>query len=452
MKLPSMTLRSGRPERASPAPTGTLWGRYGADALALAEAVDLDVGELADIALNAPPFALSPGRGSCNWFLQDVGTVTVGGLMTAFRIADQLKASKGVHQRFLICGRSDLKAVASKVLKGFPGLAGSEFIALDTPEKLAAIPPADIGVATLWTTAYVLASVTNCGRKMYLIQDFEPLFYPAGSTSAQAELSYRFGFEAICNTEPLRVLYQDRYNGEAVAFTPQVDRQVFHPGPTEQRWPRARVFFYARPDNPRNAFELSAAALKRLKHRLGSSVEILCAGAEFDPKPYGLEGVVEPLGWLPYEQTGDLYRTCHVGLSSMLTPHPSYLPFELMACGALVVALNNEANDWLLEDGVTCLLAEATASDLAAKLFRAVTAWDELAPIRANAALNVSRLAGRGWSAELADVITFMTRPAVKTGVSARQSVRGAPAPKRGVTGLGRPAPRGTAAVQPQQA
>ena len=311
------------------------------------------------------------------------------------------------------------------MLAAFPNLRGSEFLALDTPEKLAAIPPADIGVATLWTTAYVLARVTNCARKMYLIQDFEPLFYPAGSTSAQAELSYRFGFEAICNTEPLRALYQDRYDGEAVAFTPQVDRQVFHPGPTERRWPRARVFFYARPDNPRNAFELSAAALKRLKHRLGSSVEILCAGAEFDPKAHGLEGVVEPLGWLPYEQTGELYRTCHVGLSSMLTPHPSYLPFELMACGALVVALRNEANDWLLEDGVTCLRAEATASDLAAKLFKAVTTWDELAPIRANASRTVSRLAGRGWSAELAEVVAFMTRPEADAAMAQAKSGRG---------------------------
>ena len=81
------------------------------------------------------------------------------------------------------CGRADLADIAGRVLAAFPGLKGSEFIALDSPAKLAAIPPADIGVATLWTTAYVLARVSNCARKMYLIQDFEPLFYPAGSTS-----------------------------------------------------------------------------------------------------------------------------------------------------------------------------------------------------------------------------------------------------------------------------
>jgi O-antigen biosynthesis protein len=401
-----------RPERAVAAAAPSLWGRYGADALALAEAVDLDLSELESLKRRQPPFAPKPGHVSCNWYFQEVGAVAVGGLMTAFRIADQLKAVRGVHQRFLICGAADLQAVAARVLDAFPGLRGSEFIALDSAEKLAAIPAADIGVATLWTTAYVLARVTNCARKMYLIQDFEPLFYPAGSTSAQAELTYRFGFEAICNTEPLRAIYEDRYGGRAIAFTPQLDRQVFHPPADDRRWPRARVFFYARPENPRNAFELSAAALKRLKHRLGASVEILCAGADFDPAAFGLDGVVEPLGWLPYAQTGELYRTCHVGLSSMLTPHPSYLPLELMACGALVVALRNDANTWLLEDGATCLTAEATASDLAAKLFRAVTAWEDLAAVRANAARTVTRLAGRGWAAELASVVGFMLRPA----------------------------------------
>jgi hypothetical protein len=82
-----------------------------------------------------------------------------------------------------------------------------------------------------------------------------------------------------------------------------------------------------------------------------------------------------------------------------------------MACGSLVVALRNEANTWLLKDRVTCLTAEASAVSLAGQLFKAVTAWDETAPIRANAARTVERLSGRGWSAELAHVIDYMSRP-----------------------------------------
>ncbi len=387
-----------------------LWAGYASDALQLAEAVDLDLEVASRTCAASPPFVWRPGRMSCNWFFQEVGAVKVGGLMTAFRIAAQLR-TKGVHQRFLICGPADLKDVSRRVIGAFPELDGAEFITLDSEAKLKNVPAADIGVATLWTTAFVLAAAPACARRMYLIQDLEPLFYPAGSTSAQAELSYRLGFEAIANTAPLGQLYRDRYGGPVVSFTPQIDRRVFYPG-SGARWPRARVFFYARPGNPRNAFELGAAALKRLKARFGSSVEILCAGAEFDPAQYGLKGVVEPLGWLPYEQTGELYRTCHVGLASMVTPHPSYLPFELMACGATVVALRNDTNGWLLEDGQTALIAEPTATSLADRLFTAVAGWSDQEPLRARAAQRVELLCGRGWAAELAPVVDYMIRPA----------------------------------------
>jgi hypothetical protein len=44
---------------------------------------------------------------------------------------------------------------------------------------------------------------------------------------------------------------------------------------------------------------------------------------------------VENLGLLDYRQTADLYRTCHAGAVLMLTRHPSYIPLELMASGAL---------------------------------------------------------------------------------------------------------------------
>lgn len=416
-----LSLRPGLKRRDS---SGGPWDGYVRDALALAEAVDLDLEAVEAIARAAPPFVWRPGRMSCNWFFQEIGAVSVGGLMTALRLAAQLRSSRGVHQRFLICGPADLREVSKRVVAAFPDLDGSEFIALDSVEKLARIPPADIGVATLWTTAYVLAAAPACARKMYLVQDFEPLFYPAGSTSAQAELTYRLGFDAIANTPPLGALYRERYAGDAVSFTPQIDRKVFHPGPATERWPRARVFFYARPGNPRNAFELGAAAMKRLKARLGSSVEILCAGAAFDPAVYGLDGVVEPLGWLPYEKTGELYRTCHVGLACMTTPHPSYLPFELMACGATVVALRNDANRWLLEDGETALIAEATATSLADRLFDAVTGWTEHAALRERAAQRVERLCGKGWGAELAGVVDYMTRPAQAERASTAKPAR----------------------------
>jgi O-antigen biosynthesis protein len=147
--------------------------------------------------------------------------------------------------------------------------------------------------------------------------------------------------------------------------------------------------------------------LRRLKERLGSQVEVICAGAEWRPEDYGLGGLVTAVGMLPYDQTGDLYRSCHVGLAMMMTKHPSYLPFEMMACGTLVVCNRNPANAWLLRDGENCLLAEPSASCLATTLERALLNHDAMLPIRTRGS-ELIREAHGDWAAALGRVADFM--------------------------------------------
>ena len=94
-------------------------------------------------------------------------------------------------------------------------------------------------------------------------------------------------------------------------------------------------------------------------------VRIVTAGAEWTPRQFGLDGVVHNLGLLGYHSTGALYRSCTAGVALMMTCHPSYLPFELMACGALVITNSNPYNSWLLKDRENCLLAETSPTALA---------------------------------------------------------------------------------------
>ena len=281
---------------------------------------------------------------------------------------------------------------------------------LDSAAAIEAIPPSDYSVATLWTTAYVLLKVTNTGYKFYMIQDYEPLFYPAGSTFAQAELSYRFGFYGIANTQSLCDIYEQEYAGRAVVLTPNVDITIFHPEGDLPTNGKLRLFYYARPGMPRNCFELAVAALKLVKQRLGERVEIICAGQAWKPSDYGLDGLVNMIGMLPYAETGDLYRSCHVGLAMMMTRHPSYLPFELMACGTLVVSNHNQANAWFLKDRENCLLSEPTASCLAETLIEALERYDEYEPIRRRAAEYI-RSSHSDWDAAMHEVAAFMHQP-----------------------------------------
>jgi glycosyltransferase involved in cell wall biosynthesis len=345
----------------------------------------------------------------CNWYLPPFDNPFYGGVMTILRLADSLHREHGIQQRFLICGGSDASEIRFHLSRSFPSLSHAEVKVLATPEAIRHVPPSDYSIATLWTTAYVLLGVQNTGYKFYLIQDYEPAFYPAGSTYAQAELTYRFGFYGICNTQTLKEMYEREYGGCSVVLEPSIDTNVFHPGHERQSSPK-RLFYYARPGTPRNGFELAAAALAQVKQKYGAAVDIVCAGAVWKPGEYGLRGLVRTVGLLAYPATADLYRSCHVGCVMMMTKHPSYLPFELMACGATVVANFNEANAWLLKDGENCLLSPPSASCLASTLLYALDHHDDLASVRQKAAEHV--LHGLdSWEESMGKVAKFIFNP-----------------------------------------
>lgn len=384
-------------------------GTYGHDAMVLANAVDCRIVDLERPQQCPQLLNADPTQRWCNWYIAPFTHPFFGGVMTILRIAAYLQESGKIHQRFLICGGASRAQIAELIAKPFPVLREAEVIVLDSRRAIAEIPSADYSIATLWTTAYFVLKVRNTAYKFYLIQDFEPLFYPAGSTYAQAELTYRFGFYGIANTQEIKRIYETQYSGLAYALIPQIDPTVFYPPVQPPAKSPKRIFCYMRPDTPRNGFELASTAFSRLKKEYGSAIDIVCAGAQWNPEHYGLESILTNLGLLPYEQTGELYRSCHIGLTMMMTKHPSYLPLELMACGCLVVANDNRANAWLLKGGTNCLLSPPSASAIAETLGRAVADYDKLAFLRENARLDV--LAHSSWDTELAGVLAFLNHP-----------------------------------------
>lgn len=403
-------VRALRGERVTPA-NASIWTGYTSDALALAQIIDLDLDSLSRQQQHPERVAKDSGQRVCAWYLPYFDNPFYGGVMTILRLAESLRSRYGMKQQFLICGQADAGEMQESLGKAFSGLAGSEVIVLDSREKIQNIPPSDYSVATLWTTAYVLVGVQNTGLKFYMIQDFEPAFYPAGSTYAQAEFTYSFGFLGICNTKTLKEIYERQYGGSAVLLQPNVDPTVFHPDPAARNdhAPVKRLFYYARPGTPRNAFELAAAALRKVKARMGDGVQIICAGTGWEPADFDLVGVVESVGLLPYRETGNLYRSCHAGFVMMMTKHPSYLPFELMACGTTVVTNYNEANTWLLRDGSNCLLSPPTANCLAETLVYALENHSELAPMREIASDEMQHMSN--WDESLSRVAEFMEAP-----------------------------------------
>lgn len=392
--------------------TQSTWAGYTRDALQLANIIDCTPAQMQQQQQNPERIVANLEDRICNWYLPQFDNPFYGGVMTILRLSEYLLRTHGIKQRILICGAANKSDVEGNLIRAFPALAQAEVIVLDSVQAIANIPPAEYSVATLWTTAYVLLGVQNTGYKFYMIQDFEPAFYPAGSTYAQAELTYRFGFYGIANTQSIKEIYEKNYGGNAVVLKPNIDRTVFFQDDAQLQANPKRIFYYARPGTPRNGFELAAAALQRLKQKHGDGVDIVCAGAGWNPEEYGLSGVVRSVGMLPYAGTGDLYRSCHIGFVMMMTKHPSYLPFELMACGALVVTNYNEANTWLLKDGENCLLSHPSASSLAQTLSYALEHYDALSHIRHRATDQISADAA-DWDNSLSEVAKFLVKPTV---------------------------------------
>jgi O-antigen biosynthesis protein len=295
-----------------------------------------------------------------------------GGVHTILRFGSLLQKLHGVTSRFVVydAPHASDRELEARVATLFPTLPGT-FHVLKRIEDMAKLPNTDLAIATLWTSVYFVSQFKQAGAKGYFVQDFEPLFYPAGSFYALAEQTYTLGLHGIFNTQGLHDYVTSNYPMKGVAFEPAVDRNIFHARRPEANRP-VRVFFYARPSTNRNGFELGILALKKLKAEYGSGVEIVTAGEHWSPEAYGLNGEITNLGVLPYENTADLYRECDVGLCFMFTKHPSYLPLEMMACGVTVVTNNNPANLWLLEHDENCLLAEPTVTCVYEQLSRAV--------------------------------------------------------------------------------
>ena len=296
-----------------------------------------------------------------------------GGIHTILRFGDVLRRKRDVTSHFVIydnpnASARDADARATALFSEPPGT----FQVLQRKEEMGKLPGTDVVMATFWMSAYFALRHPRAKTRMYFVQDFEPPFYPAGTLYGLAEQTYSLGLFGLFNTPGLREFVTSHYPMEGLAFTPAVDRTIFHArGRPTQDMPR-RIFFYGRPSVDRNAFELGAAVLRSVKRRFGDQVDIVSAGEVWDPERFGLRGVIRNLGVLPYESTGDLYRSCHIGLCFMFTKHPSYLPMEMMGCGVAVVSNDNPANRWFYRDGVNALLSIPTLRGVSEHVARLV--------------------------------------------------------------------------------
>lgn len=305
------------------------------------------------------------------WFLPPVTHALKGGVRTVFMLAQNMSETWGTLNHFVIysySGRNlETAELCASLSKFFPNLRFTVNVFRKDVDGIDTLPISNLAFCTLWTTAYLLLKYNQTSRKFYLMQDYEPSFYPAGNLYGVIEQTYRFGFSCIGNTQGVGNKYR-QYSDDITIFSPGVDQNMFYPDEQKSSVGQpARIVFYGRPSNPRNCFLLGIQTLAAVKRKLGKAVEIISVGEEWDPNDWDLEGIVENRGLLAsMEEVAALYRSADIGLVFMITPHPSYQPFEYMASGCVTATNINESNLWLLNEE-NALLIEPLAEVAAQK-------------------------------------------------------------------------------------
>jgi len=205
----------------------------------------------------------------------------------------------------------------------------------------AGMPAMDGWVATSWQTAHVLASHPEAsGSRFYLVQDFEPDFYPKGSMYSLAEDTYRFGFTGITAGRWLAGKLEHEYGMRCYFFEFGADCDVYFPTANTTR---DGVVFYTKPNVARRGHELGMLALARF-HRLRPEATIHIFGEHLQPQAFPFVNH----GKIPPQVLNGIYNSCRVGLSLSFT-NVSLVPWEFLASGMLPVVNDAEHNRVVLD-------------------------------------------------------------------------------------------------------
>jgi hypothetical protein len=280
-----------------------------------------------------------------------------GGVATAVTIAVRL-AEAGERVRLVLTDfgqtltESRIRALVLRHVATTPEALGR--IAVTNAirdDRVLDLGPGDVFLATAWWTAFRAANTIADEPRLierrvhYLVQDHEPLFYPASDRQLDARRSYDLPALHLVNSTPLA----EHLRAEVgLDIDPEL---VFAPVVAVPRAPlRAlpaagepvRVVVYARPGVGRNLFDtaLRGVALWIAERRARGATpdpEVIAVGEPL-PARFEVAGVpVRDLGMRSWEDYLAVLRRSHLGISLMTSPHPSYPPLEMASSGMVVV-------------------------------------------------------------------------------------------------------------------
>ena len=231
----------------------------------------------------------------------------------------------------------------------------------------AALPDADVTLATAWQSAPVVAAApARCGAKVYLVQHYESLYHGAPDV---VDATYRLPLRKIVISTWLADVMRERFDAASEVLVTPVDRALFHRVEVQPRTSRPRVLML----HHEYAWKGVADGLETVRRVRVQMPGLTLVGF----------GVKAPRERLPYDEfhanpaqdtLAALYSGCEIYLCPSWDEGLGMPSMEAMACGAALVTYDNGGSRDYARDGETALVARRRDVDgLAVCLARMAT-------------------------------------------------------------------------------
>jgi len=270
----------------------------------------------------------------------------------------------------------------------FPWVEQGGMGVFDGSKDLAALAAeADVVVATTNTSVHSIAEAIKSTRGLafrtgYYVQDYEPLFYSAGSTEhslAIASFAALRDCQYFAKTRWLTGMVQAAHGHAAALVVPSIDHGIYRPS---RRPPGALrlVAAMVRPATPRRAPRRTLRMLARLAEGEFGPVAIVAFGStleELDSFGLVLPDGVELAGRLRQTEVAELLRASDAFLD--LSDYQAFgrTAAEAMACGSIVLAPALGGAPDFITDGVSGFLADTTDDEAVATAMRRMLSLSE---------------------------------------------------------------------------
>jgi hypothetical protein len=289
-----------------------------------------------------------------------------GGISTALKFYEQLADELGYKRRIITTDAApsaeDMNHFKKYTLVNCNQDEESDYQVVpfnDRYNKTVPIGKNDLFMSTAWWTAYAAHNLIRwqsneykqeVKKSIYFIQDFEPGFYAWSSNYALADSTYKSVLPqiAIFNTGLLRDYFKlNNYTfQEEYCFEPTLNEELKKQLLKSNNFNKKKqILIYGRPSVQRNAFELIIESLKVWVWQQPNVGEwiIYSVGEKHPDVDLGNGVKVESLGKLTLDGYANLMTESYVGISLMISPHPSYPPLEVSTFGMKVIT-NSYAN------------------------------------------------------------------------------------------------------------